>query len=234
MAEFVVSEQCRRQTMGEYLDGTEHAVACVDLAEAAQCDRCGEGLSELFSSERRRGAEWEQVQGILTDLAGHCTLCWSQIGDQEASWREHDVEQCPRQWRGLEISTLQQFRSQISYAKNSHTCFRCGISQQWCATRESSEQACQWPFTVTPLLLSILWTARHETLEEEESELRGTQALRDLGYRGEMSDLNAFAHWVGHTHIRPVWGVWMSNGMATVICWLLIVRGFLDQEEIDV
>jgi hypothetical protein len=159
MAEFVVSERCRRQTMGEYLDGVEHAVACVDLAEAAQCDRCGGGVTELLSSDRRRGAEWEQVRGILDDLVGHCTVCWSQVGDQEESWREHDVAGCPRAWPGLEMATLERFQQQIVYPKNSHTCFRCGISQVWCATGESGAVACQWPLVVTPLLLSILWMA---------------------------------------------------------------------------
>ena len=41
MGEFVVTRECRRRVMGEYLDGSGLAVGCEDLIGRVRCDGCG-------------------------------------------------------------------------------------------------------------------------------------------------------------------------------------------------
>lgn len=213
IAEFVTSRGCRRRTMSAYLDGEEMARSCGDLVNCAQCDRCNEGWTEFRETARTRVEEWEQVRRELDGLVGSCVWCWSQEESVEQVWREHRTETCPRGWPGLSMDAVERFRRQIMYEKKSHTCHRCGISQGFCATKEDEGRACQWPFVVAPLLWGVIQFPNGEDEAREEM----LTLLNGLGYGGEMGDGGAFARWAGRCHERPIWGVWMSNGMAVVI-----------------
>jgi hypothetical protein len=86
------------------------------------------------------------------------------------------------------MDAVQQFRAQIVYDKKSHTCYRCGISQNFCATKEDVEQWCQWPFVVAPVLLGII---EFPNRTEEDRE-RMLEVLHGLGYGGELGDSRGF------------------------------------------
>jgi superfamily II DNA helicase RecQ len=225
IAEFITSRGCRRRTMSAYLDGEEMAKSCSDLVNCAQCDRCNEGLTEFRETARSRTEEWEQVRRELDRLVGSCVWCWSQEESVEQLWREHSIETCQRSWLGLSMDEVKRFRAQIVYEKKGHTCHRCGISQNFCATKEDAAQACQWPFVVAPLLLGIIQFPNG--VEEVRDGM--LQILNGLGYGGGLGDSQAFARWVGKCHKRPIWGVWMSNGMAVVIHIILRALGNVDE-----
>jgi superfamily II DNA helicase RecQ len=226
MAQFVTTRQCRRYMMSEYLDGPELAIVCEDLAGCARCDCCGEGVVEVQASARQYAAERERVQGILDDLVGHCVSCWAQLDDEEQSWREHGLGQCGRNWPGQSMRDLERFRGRISYEKSSHTCHRCGISQRYCATKERVENACQWPNVVVPILVAMVYgePGGAGTVEAR------IQQFRELGYEGEMEE-GRIARWVGRRHRRPIWGVWVSNGMAVVTRMLLLAWQAIPKES---
>ena len=92
----------------------------------------------------------------LDQVVGSCIWCWSQEESVEQVWWEHSIETCWRGWLGLGIDEVKRFRARVVYEKKSHTCHRCGISQNFCATKEDATEACQWPFVVAPLLLGII------------------------------------------------------------------------------
>jgi len=48
VASIIVSRECRRLVMSEYLDGVGRGYRCTDLDDGARCDRCGEGLTVVM------------------------------------------------------------------------------------------------------------------------------------------------------------------------------------------
>ena len=131
IAEFVTTTQCRRRIMSEYLDGPEHAVACNELGAAALCDRCGDGLDELRSSERQYAAEWERVKGVLDDVVGHCSLCWAQ-SDEEGFWCTHRLAECRQGWPGQSVGELDGLRRRSLSAGTVKTVTRLGRQRGEC------------------------------------------------------------------------------------------------------
>ena len=77
---------------------------------------------------------------------------------------------------------------------------------------------------MVPVLLAMVQARPREAATREGL----VEELRRLGYEGSVEDLAAYARWVGRTHERPIWGVWMSNGMAVVID--MVLKSWRDEE----
>lgn len=206
MGQFIQGAGCRRGAMSEYLDGKR--VECGDV-EAVGCDRCGEGASEWQECNSRAASEWEQVRGRMGELTGGCAVCWvlggSVVAVGSEYWRSHSVTGC-RQYEGLRADRLDAFRRMVRYGPDSHSCTKCGVSQEYCATREDSRLRCQWPNVVLPVARAAVGVDH------------GIQIIRDSGFEGEIGgDYGEYARWLGKRHIRRVWGVFFSNAMVVAI-----------------
>jgi hypothetical protein len=115
------------------------------------------------------------------------------------------VLQCTA-YLGVTGPEVDRFRREIRDAGGSHSCRRCWVSQKYCATREHTNNQCQWPNVVVPL-------ARAAAEVEE-----GAQIVRRCGYRGELGgDWKEYAAWLGRRHNRRVWGEYFSNVMVVAI-----------------
>jgi len=210
MAAFIMSQQCRRGVMSEYLDGFDRRVSCEDLVDGACCDRCGEGLSELQSRARQAVREWAVVKRSLDDMVEGCGLCWVYAQAEEDS--SHLSEQCVR-WPNIKGKDLNELRQQIVYQRHSHSCTRCGISQKYCATGQDEAEPCQWPGVMVPVIRAALGSSI------------GREMIKRAGYEGEYSNVVAYGRWLGRRHVRRIWGEWMSNAMAVLIEIVLFSSG---------
>ncbi len=205
VAMFVASTTCRCRIMSTYLDGEALARSYLDEGTWARCDRCGEGVHEVM----RRVQEEENARALVEKYLGRwtvgCLWCDMDIGMPNAADIPHSTSSCP----GLEglQRQVEAFRSRIRYAPETHSCFRCGISQYLCATKTDTTNACQWPgVTAVVLYLPLINEAFH-------------LSVRQAGYTGEYSDHNveAYRQWIGQRYEQRIWGENMSNGMAVLI-----------------
>jgi hypothetical protein len=75
-----------------------------------------------------------------------------------------------------------------------NNCWRCWVSQKYCATGEDREARCQWPNVVVPLARAA---AEVKT---------GVKIIRKCGYRGDLGgDWNEYAGWLSKRHEVRVW-----------------------------
>jgi hypothetical protein len=215
MGLFLQTSECRRGVMSGYLDG--RMVKCSDI-DSAGCDRCGEGLVEWQESHSRAAREWEQVRGVMDELADTCPICWV-MGDAELAVTVgeahlHPLGSCPRRYQGLSQGELDGFRQQIRYGIESHSCMKCGVSQKFCATGEETTKRCQWPNVLVPVVRAAVGFKE------------GIEIIRGVGYNGELSGgFKDYASWLGQKHIRRVWGEIFSNAMVVVIRVILYCSG---------
>jgi Helicase conserved C-terminal domain len=211
MATFITTAHCRRRVMTDYLDGPDLTQSCADITGGARCDRCGEGLVELEASERQAAREWQLVKQALDDMAEGCALCWV-LGGEGTDFM-HSLAQCDR-WLGVTEADLDEFRRQIVYQRNSHSCTRCGMSQKYCATGQDTSMPCQWPNVVVAVLRAPMGSAE------------GFSLIQRVGYQGSYQDWSGYTRWLGLRHEQRVWGDWMSNGMAVLIEVILYTLGY--------
>ena len=116
--------------MSTYLDG--HAVSCSD-GKLEACDRCGDGIAEWQELQRREQEEQATVRAALDDMADGCAACWVGGAGEEEDEYMHTSTDCPsQQGRGQE--RYDDFRRGIRYGPDTHSCFKCGISQKLCLT----------------------------------------------------------------------------------------------------
>lgn len=202
VASMIVSRECRRLVMSEYLDGVGRGRRCTDLDDGARCDRCGEGLTVVMRQKQEMARAWRQMERCLDEMTTGCALCWVLGGS--AHQDPHEVTSCTR-WPKLDQRVLGQLRGYIRYPKGVRSCHRCGIDQRWCATGQEEDYACQWPHVLVPVVGCATG-----------SEV-GFQMVQELGFRGQRNDLRAFGAWLGRKHHRRVWDLWMSNAMVVLI-----------------
>lgn len=192
MAGFVRTQGCRRRVIGLALDGAE--VSC-SRGSLAHCDNCGEGITALEREYKQEAHERRLFGELMDEFVDCCARCWLQAPGDCGRWA-HSA--CTDQdWDG--------FREQLRFDKDTHSCFKCGLSQRLCRTGQDSQQKCQWPGRAGPLLYGLV---------DAEVELH---LLRDMGYEGPGNDRAACISWLGRRHPRRIWGEVMSNAMAALI-----------------
>jgi len=206
MGTFLIGSSCRRAAMSSYLDGKR--VECGDVDGAASCDRCGEGVQGWQDAQREASAQWQQVQEVFDEVSKGCVVCWMLSKEAVATgrWLEHQVMQCTA-FPGVTGAELDRFRGRIVDWSGGSSCWRCWVSQRYCATGLDVNRACQWPNVVVPL-------ARVAARAEG----GGRQIVRRCGYTGELGgDWGEYARWLGQRHEGRVWGEQFSNAMVVAI-----------------
>jgi hypothetical protein len=184
MRAFVYSKGCRRAIMSSYLDGRR--VEC-SMRDCAACDWCGEGVAEWHRWQQREGRERDEVCRVLDELADGCAACWvTGQGDEDEDWFLHSPVECRMGRSELSVDGCDNFRRGLRYAKDSYTCFKCGISQKLCNSSKGSKERCQWG----GLAMSILITTMGAGQE-------GQAILERCGFRGGSDDWSGYQRWLG-------------------------------------
>jgi superfamily II DNA helicase RecQ len=212
MGAFITGSGCRRALMSGYLDGK--AVTCSDIG-AAGCDRCGDGTKKWLEEQERYSREWQIVREKMDDLHQGCAICWlmSKVEDgiDEDVYMRHRTMQCVQDEQ-INTRVVDKFRREVRGGKESHSCFRCWVSQKFCATGEGSERSCQWPNIVIPVARTALLIEAGQRIVEE----LGFTLRR--GYdEAEFASEEEYARWLGLRHKERVWGEYFSNAMVVVI-----------------
>lgn len=135
MRAFVYSKSCRRAIMSSYSDGRR--VEC-SMQDCAVCDRCGEGVAEWHRWQQREGCERDNVCRVLDELADGCAACWvTGQGEEDEDRSLHSPVECRMGLSELSVDGCDNFRRGLKYAKDSHTCFKCGISRELCVAGQA-------------------------------------------------------------------------------------------------
>lgn len=195
---FIIGSGCRRLLMSRYMDRV--GVSCSDLEGSAGCDRCGDGLRPWLDEQQRHGREWEQMEQLFDELRAGCVACCMMHEAGSEEWRDHRTMQCTAH-SGVTGRDLDEFRKAMIKAAGprkkeavKNNCWRCWVSQKYCATGEDREARCQWPNVVVPLARAA---AEVET---------GVKIIRKCGYRGDLGgDWNEYAGWLSKRHEVRVW-----------------------------
>lgn len=171
ICDFITTGCCRRRVMGLYLDGKE--IECGSDASLARCDRYGKGTTALERKYSRAASERQTVEETLDELRDGCVACFvTSTDDSGVDWCHSPAECSMVEWE-TQKELDERFRRLIRFDERSHTCFKCGLSQNLCDTRVEGSKACQWPDVAASLLRSILSTnhgrmvAKNIGLEEE-------------------------------------------------------------------
>ena len=214
MDEFITTRECRRLVMSRYLDGQE--IHCESEAGMARCDRCGGGLTELERQYARTARERQAFEEMLDEAADSCAACWMEFCDSRNAsemW-DHKRTECRRREKVVaEAGSL----GGVRFAADSHSCFRCGLSQRLCRTGQHETAACQWPGVMAGFV-EVMW--QNPQWEQTFGKLGWTKGL--MG--GGKQERTEWLSWVGQRHQRRVWGEVMSNGMAALIEFCRDVR----------
>jgi hypothetical protein len=216
MLNFVSSEGCRRLVLARYFDEAEPQ-DCIS-GEMARCDRCGCGVTDWERSQRAVAEEEGVVLDTLDQIAGGCAVCWVRVALSGVGGWLHDGGTCRKRTlqgddgRVVDISeqVCDEFRAQVRYP-DGRTCFRCGVGQKWCNTREE-RGSCQWPRIAAP----VLRAAMASTI--------GRNIIRQAGYDGEMDDWAAYALWLAQPYRLRVWKELASNSMVVIKEFVLYCR----------
>ena len=210
MGEFVSTQGCRRAIMSEYLDGS--LVECSHDRDLARCDRCGEGVTAMFRAHSQAATERQEFEEGMDELRDgqgcfNCFVhCAASVDGRD--WM-HPVEECELEGSegGVVVSKeeVDAFRAKIRFDKRTHSCFKCGISQKLCKTREDSSQKCQWPGIMSNLLRRISCSTEG-----------GRGVVRRCGYEGDWGDWDGYASWLAQADERRVWGEVVSRAMVVV------------------
>jgi hypothetical protein len=209
--EFVRTRSCRRKINGRFLDGVEHD--CIsDERGLACCDNCGNGWTALERRQRQMSETRATVERVLSELVEDCPVCWAEgrvsckSRRSRLSWRisaPNVPGACPLGERVGDLAMLD-----IRFDQDSHSCFRCGLSQKFCNTGQSTGAECQWPNVAAPMLRTI-----HRTR-------RGAEILERWGFFEEEATDGSdrkYLTWLGRRHPRRVLGEVVSNGFALLV-----------------
>jgi superfamily II DNA helicase RecQ len=230
MALFLTGNGCRRSLMSGYLDGK--GVTCGEV-EAVGCDRCGEGQAKWLEARKTESEEWQRVREVMDELRGGCAICWllSRVEDgaEQGAYRQHRTMQCVQDaecdWR-----VVDKFRMGVKMGQNwkqSHGCFRCWVSQRYCATGEGFSNKCQWPNVVIPLV-------RTAVLLEEGQRVIGECGFELKDERRGFASEERCQQWLGQRHSRRIWGEFFSNAMVVAIRVILYFQKLEEDEEVEV
>jgi superfamily II DNA helicase RecQ len=190
---------CRRNILSMYLDG--QSAMCAQI-QAANCDVCGEGAPEWADALKKEAQEEAQIRQALNELVDGCPICWV-MGN--ANWSNHIHAQCPwcaaPEHKPYSLDVCEAVREQkLRWTTTTHTCYKCGLSQQFCATRQGMAEKCQWPGIMIPILVVVL--------------LQGKPLLERLDYQG--GDMEETLRWFAQKHGRRKWGAVVNNAMVVL------------------
>jgi superfamily II DNA helicase RecQ len=198
---------CRRNVLGLFLDG--RSAICAQI-QAANCDLCGEGQSEWAAASREQAREEAKIREVLQELVDGCPVCWV-YGLPD--WAEHahaDCNWCRTHDTALASEICESIRrTLLRWTPATHTCYKCGLSQHFCATGQETAEKCQWPGIVVPMLVLI---ARC-----------GGKVLERFKVQG--LEKTALFAWFTQKHGQRKWGAVVSNGMA-------VLGAVLTQEDV--
>jgi hypothetical protein len=82
---------------------------------------------------------------------------------------------------------------------------KCGFGQKLCHSGVDKDQACRWPNVAATILGAIPSTKQGRTIVE------------NMNFKGETTDAQEYAKWLGSKHEQRVWGEPMSNASALII-----------------
>lgn len=198
IANFVRTQGCRRKVKGLYLDGEE--VSC-GQGGLARCDNCGEGVTALERRYKRDARERSGFELTMYSLGDFCAACWG-CDRSDSNGFDHSPKDCTA---AHSLAEVEAFRGQLRFDKDTHSCYKCGISQRLCRTGQDSNEVCQWPGRMAPILYALV---------QREDRLH---TLRDAGCNEDSSDVAACVQWLGRRHPRRIWNEVVSNGMAVLI-----------------
>ena len=218
MLKFVNTDGCRRLIMAEYFDEAE-PTDCI-TGEMARCDRCGSGVTDWERSQKCMSEEEGLLIDTLDQIANGCAACWIMVAMTGTGDWLHGSSECNEEhvragagggFVDMSERAYDVFRKQIRYS-DGRTCFRCGISQKLCNTREEEQGQCQWPRIAAP----VLRAAMASTI--------GRNIIRQAGYDGEMGDWNGYALWLAQPHRLRQWKELVSNSMVVITQFLMYCR----------
>ena len=211
MLDFVRARGCRRKISGSFLDGMEHD--CVsDERGLARCDNCGDGWTALERRQRQTSETRARVERVLSELVDDCPVCWV---EERVSCNSRGAN-LPRQVNASTVAGTCGFEDgvgdsamlNIRFDRDTHSCFRCGLSQKFCNTGQSTGAECQWPNIAAPMLRAIRQTRK------------GAEILEGWEFSGEEAadgQDGGYVTWLGRRHARRVLGEVVSNGFALLV-----------------
>lgn len=211
MLDFVRARGCRRKISGSFLDGMEHD--CVsDERGLARCDNCGDGWTALERRQRQTSETRARVERVLSELVDDCPVCWV---EERVSCYGRGVD-LPRQVNASTVAGTCGFEDgvgdsamlNIRFDRDTHSCFRCGLSQKFCNTGQSTGAECQWPNIAAPMLRAIRQTRKGAEI------LEGWEFLGEEAADGQDG---GYVTWLGRRHARRVLGEVVSNGFALLV-----------------
>jgi superfamily II DNA or RNA helicase len=223
--EFVRTRSCRRKINGRFLDGMEHD--CVsDERGLARCDNCGDGWTALERRQRQMSETRAAVERVLSELVEDCPVCWA---EGRASCKSGRVR-LPQQVNVPTVAAACAFGNEVGesamlnirFDQETHSCFRCGLSQKFCNTGQSTGAECQWPNVAAPMLRTIRRTRQGAEILE-----------RWAFFEEEAADGHdrEYVTWLGRRHPRRVLGEVVSNGFALLVEF--ISQQHREMEEAD-
>jgi hypothetical protein len=161
------------------------------------------------------GCERDNVCRVLDELADGCAACWvTRQGEDDEDWFLHSPADCRVGPSELSVDGCDNFRRRLRYAKDSHTCFKCGISQKLCNSRKGSKEKCQRTGVAMPILIAAMGAGQE-----------GQAILERCGFRRGSDDLSGYQKWLGLRHQRQIWGENVSNSMAVLLSVILHTKG---------
>ena len=211
MLDFVRARGCRRKISGSFLDGMEHD--CVsDERGLARCDNCGDGWTALERRQRQTSETRARVERVLSELVDDCPVCWV---EERVSCNSRGAN-LPRQVNASTVAGTCGFEDgvgdsamlNIRFDRDTPSCFRCGLSQKFCNTGQSTGAECQWPNIAAPMLRAIRQTRK------------GAEILEGWEFSGEEAadgQDGGYVTWLGRRHARRVLGEVVSNGFALLV-----------------
>ncbi|KAK5111071.1 hypothetical protein LTR85_012290 [Meristemomyces frigidus] len=210
MIAFTQAVGCRRGPMSMYLDG--RAASCSEGTLSA-CDRCGDGVAEWQDMQRREQEERSKVRAALDEIADGCAACWIGGSGEDEEEYMHSLGDCTGQHL-LGQNACDDFRRGVRYGTDTHSCFKCGISQHFCATGQGTERECQWANVLVPAVIAVMGAGR-----------AGFAIVQKAAFPGREGDWDSYRKWLGLRHRRRRWGQVMSNAMVVLIETVLYVVG---------
>ena len=100
----------------------------------------------------------------------------------------------------------------IRWTAATHTCYKCGLSQHFCATGQETTEKCQWPGILIPVLVTVA--------------AYGAKVLEGLGV--VPGEIGAVFEWFTQKHAQRKWGAVVSNAM--VVLGAVLTRADVLQE----
>lgn len=185
MTEFIQGQGCRRQVLGQYMDGDPDGSSC-SQTDSVFCDRCRvrsrarghiqeasrdePGIDPREEREVIKGADiiqgrlgqvqasQEQMVAVMDRLQGDCIYC-GLMRRERTRGRAHPYQDCQHAAEsGCGIQVYKAWRAEIDLGACQH-CWKCGLSQRICRRLEGNGW-CEYPEVMLPGIF-VLYQQQH-------------------------------------------------------------------------